>query len=282
MKEQQPAGPAQDYITAATPRAWASGVPVFCAHDQIVPIGEIRPNPKNPNHHPPEQIKLLAYVIRMQGWRAPITVSTRSGLIVRGHGRLEAALLDDLEEVPVDFQEYGSEAEEMADLVADNRIAELSEIDRRQLADAFADIDTGEIPFLLSGYTEEEYQQIVTAFSEASHEEEPEEDQPAGEEPGAQAPVTRAGDVWLLGARAAQESEEAVKGILSRTSKRAAVVIVEIDPEQADATVEQYIQRIGRKSIRCIRGGQDLARAEFEEIFDRAEEAASAEGGGRE
>lgn len=192
MREQQPAEPVQEYITTATPRAWASGVPVFCAHDKVMPIGELRPNPKNPNHHPPEQIKLLAYVIRTQGWRAPITVSTRSGLIVRGQGRLEAALLDDLEEVPVDFQEYGSEAEEMADLVADNRIAELSDIDNRKLADAFAEIDTGEIPFLLSGYTEEQYQQIVTALSEAIHDEEPQEE-PAEEDAGA--PVTQAGDV---------------------------------------------------------------------------------------
>lgn len=270
----------QEYITAATPRAWASGVPVFCAHDKVIPIGELRPNPKNPNHHPPEQIKLLAYVIRTQGWRAPITVSTRSGLIVRGHGRLEAALLDDLEEVPVDFQEYGSEAEEMADLVADNRIAELSDIDNRKLADAFADIDTGEIPFLLSGYTEEQYQQIVTALSEAKHDEElPEE--PAQEETGA--PVTQAGDVWLLGAKATQASEEVVKGILSRTSKRAAVIIVEIAPEQADATVERYIRQAGKKSIRCIRGGQELARSEFEGIFDRADqEADDVEGGGWE
>lgn len=280
MREQQPAEPVQEYITTATPRAWASGVPVFCAHDKVMPIGELRPNPKNPNHHPPEQIKLLAYVIRTQGWRAPITVSTRSGLIVRGHGRLEAALLDDLEEVPVDFQEYGSEAEEMADLVADNRIAELSDIDNRKLADAFAEIDTGEIPFLLSGYTEEQYQQIVTALSEAIHDEEPQEE-PAEEDAGA--PVTQVGDVWLLGAKATQASEETMKGILSRTSKRAAVVIVEIEPAQADATVARYIREAGKKLIRCIRGGQELARSKFEGIFERAaQEAADAEGGGRE
>lgn len=199
---------------------------------------------------------------------------------MRGQGRLEAALLDDLEEVPVDFQEYGSEAEEMADLVADNRIAELSDIDNRKLADAFAEIDTGEIPFLLSGYTEEQYQQIVTALSEAIHDEEPQEE-PAEENAGA--PVTQAGDVWLLGAKATQASEETMKGILSRTSKRAAVVIVEIEPAQADATVARYIREAGKKLIRCIRGGQELARSKFEGIFERAaQEAADAEGGGRE
>ena len=58
--------------------------------------------------------------------------------------------------MPVDYQNYTNEAEEYADLVADNRIAELAEIDNKLLADIFADIDTGEIPMELTGYTDKE------------------------------------------------------------------------------------------------------------------------------
>ena len=170
-KPKPQAGPdPAEYATAAEPKAYAGGVPVFCAHDAIVPVKDLQPNPKNPNTHPPEQIKLLASIIRATGWREPITVSTRSGYIVKGHGRLMAAQLDDLTEAPVDYQNYASEAEEMADLTADNRIAELATIDNKLLAEVFADIDTGEIPFMLSGYTEEDYGNIVTALSEAVHE----------------------------------------------------------------------------------------------------------------
>lgn len=185
-----------DYTTTAEPKAWADGVPVFCAHDAIVKVKDMKPNPKNPNQHPPEQIKLLASVIRATGWRGPITVSKRSGLIVRGHGRLLAAQLDDLSEVPVDYQDYASEAEEMADLVADNRIAELSDINNKLLAEVFADIDTGEIPFMLSGYTEEEYGNIVAALSEAIRNDLKEPD--AVIEPPTK-PITQRGDLWLLG-----------------------------------------------------------------------------------
>lgn len=53
-----------EYTTAAQPKAYADGVPVFCAHDAIIPLKDLRPNPKNPNQHPPEQIKLLASIIR--------------------------------------------------------------------------------------------------------------------------------------------------------------------------------------------------------------------------
>lgn len=38
-----------DYKTEAEPKAWADGVPVFCAHDKIVDVAKLVPNPKNPN-----------------------------------------------------------------------------------------------------------------------------------------------------------------------------------------------------------------------------------------
>lgn len=193
------AGPEMvDYTTTATPKAYAGGVPVFCAHDAIVPLKEIQPNPKNPNQHPPEQIKLLASIIRATGWRAPITVSKRSGLVTKGHGRLMAAELEDLTEAPVDYQDYASEAEELADLTADNRIAELATTDNKLLADLFVDIDTGEIPFMLSGYTEEDYGNIVTALSEAVHKQEADGDPDAEIQPPTE-PVTQYGDLWILG-----------------------------------------------------------------------------------
>ena len=188
-----------EYKSEAKPKALAGGVPVFCAHDEIIAIEKLIPNPKNPNKHPDEQIQLLGRIIRQTGWRQPITVSTRSGFIVKGHGRLMAAQLEGLTEAPVDYQNYASEAEEYADLTADNRIAELSEIDQKMLADIFADIDTGEIPMELTGYTENEVESLVTALSEALHKEEltGEDDIPELEE-GSDV-VTQRGDLWILG-----------------------------------------------------------------------------------
>ena len=88
-KPQPQTGPEiEEYSTTATPKAYAGSVPVFCAHDAIVPLKDLRPNPKNPNQHPPEQIKLLASIIRATGWRAPITVSKRSGLVTKGYGNV--------------------------------------------------------------------------------------------------------------------------------------------------------------------------------------------------
>ena len=111
-----------NYQTAAEARATAGKVPVFCAFDSLIDPKTLVGNPRNPNHHPAEQIALLAQIIQAQGWRAPITVSNQSGFVVRGHGRLAAALLFGAETVPVDYQNYSNEAEEWADLIADNSV----------------------------------------------------------------------------------------------------------------------------------------------------------------
>lgn len=143
----------------------AGKIPVYCAFDEIVKIDDVKPNPKNPNQHPEEQIELLAKIIQAQGWRAPVTVSTLSGLVVRGHGRLMAAIHAGLTYVPVDFQDYTSEDEELADLLADNRIAELSGIDNKMLAELFSEFDADVIDLSLTGYTLEDIENITAAIN---------------------------------------------------------------------------------------------------------------------
>jgi hypothetical protein len=176
----------------------ASGIPVHCAHDEIVDVDALVPNPRNPNRHSDEQIRLLSKIIRHQGWRAPITISNRSGFIVRGHGRLAAAKLLGVDLVPVDRQDYATEAEEWADLIADNRLSELSEMDNPTLAELLQELDSGMLQVLgadmeITGFTEAALAELMAQFEP---EEEPQEvDAP---EPPAQ-PVTRPGDLWLLG-----------------------------------------------------------------------------------
>ena len=75
-----------------SPRAMIGSIPVYCAHDEIVDIAKVVPNPQNPNQHPKKQLELLMQIIKESGWRNAITVSTRSGMIVKGHGRYAAAL----------------------------------------------------------------------------------------------------------------------------------------------------------------------------------------------
>mgnify|MGYP000037400807 FL=1 len=186
----------KDYKSEAKPKATAGGVPVFCAHDAIVATEKLVPNPKNPNKHPADQVVLLGRIIEATGWRQPITVSNRSGFIVKGHGRLMAAQAAGLTAVPVDYQEYANEAEEYADLVADNRLAELSEIDNALLADIFKDIDTDAIPAELTGYTPEEFADIAAALADNLAAPKADPDTVPDEAPTI---VTKPGDIWIIG-----------------------------------------------------------------------------------
>src|SRR5271166_3017180 len=102
---------------------------IRCLYDKLVPISDLRLNPDNRNKHPKDQIKRLAEILEYQGWRYPVKVSKASGFVTSGHGRIEAAKLNEWAEVPVNFQEYESAEQEYADTIADNSIASWSELD---------------------------------------------------------------------------------------------------------------------------------------------------------
>jgi len=138
-------------------------IPVYCAHTALLDPNSLKPNPINPNRHSAHQIQLLASIIQEQGWRNPVTVSRRSGLIVRGHGRLEAALLIGCETIPVDVQDYASEAEELADLLADNRLSELAELDEDDLRRVLKSIGEADPTFdiELTGFMDDEIRKLM-------------------------------------------------------------------------------------------------------------------------
>lgn len=147
---------------------------IKCAYDELRALGKFKAHPKNPNTHSDSQIKLLAKIIEYQGWRNPIVVSVSSGFVVSGHGRLLAAKLLGEESAPVDLQEFDTEADELAHLVADNKIAELAEIDRSILADIIVTLDTGDFDLDLTGFGEFDAEDLMTAAP-------PEDDKLTGE-----------------------------------------------------------------------------------------------------
>jgi hypothetical protein len=108
----------------------ASGIPVHCAHHKIAPLHECILHPQNPNVHPDAQLTIYGAAIVARGWRDSITISLLSGFVVKGNGGVLAARKLGLSEAPVNYQNYASEDEELADLIAHNRIPELSRTDK--------------------------------------------------------------------------------------------------------------------------------------------------------
>jgi len=171
-------------------------IPVHCSCTELVDPAVLVPNPRNPNQHPKKQIELLAKIIKSQGWRTPVTVSNRSGFVVRGHGRLQAALLLRCK-VPVDRQDYSSEADEWADLIADNRIAEFAEIDGDLIAQLLADLGNMDIDMDLTGYSDKQIDNLLADIR--SEKVEDDHFDAVAEAETIIEPIAKNGDVWLLG-----------------------------------------------------------------------------------
>lgn len=148
---------------AKSPKAkgMADGIEVWCSFDQLVPIEDLKPNPRNPNTHPARQIELLAKNIRYFGWRHPITVSKLSGQIVAGHGRLLAAKELGMQIVPVDYQDFAHSNDEMAVLVADNRLAELASLDLNSLEGIIDDLKVEGFNTMLTGFEESDLEGLL-------------------------------------------------------------------------------------------------------------------------
>ena len=106
---------------------------IRCAYDKLVPLKNIKPNPKNPNIHSPEQIKRLAEILKYQGIRKPLIVSNQSGLLITGHGTLEAIKLNGWEKAPVSYQDFEDSDQEYAHMVADNSLASWAQLDLMQI-----------------------------------------------------------------------------------------------------------------------------------------------------
>ena len=204
---------------------------VYCAHSQMVEIEKVIPNPRNPNKHSEKQIALLSKIIAAQGWRAPITVSTRSGFIVRGHGRLLAARKLGLAEVPVDYQAYETEAAEWADLIADNRLSELSETDELLLKDLLQELGTSELDLELTAYTADEIDQMLGSAKEVQ-EDDFDADKALSEIDEAK---TKVGDIYIMGKHR----------LLCGDSTDAAAVEKLMDGQKADIAVTDPPYNVG-------------------------------------
>jgi hypothetical protein len=100
---------------------------------QQIAINQIKPSSRNARKHSAKQIRQLANSMVAFGFTTPLLVSEDNELIA-GHGRYQAAKLLRLAEVPVVIVAGLSPAKRRALAIADNRIAESGDWDRKRLA----------------------------------------------------------------------------------------------------------------------------------------------------
>jgi ParB-like chromosome segregation protein Spo0J len=85
-------------------------------------IGDLIPDPRNARTHPKRQIEQIRASIEAFGFTNPV-LTDPEGHIIAGHGRLQAARLMGLAELPVITLAGLSESQKRALRIADNKIA---------------------------------------------------------------------------------------------------------------------------------------------------------------
>lgn len=135
---------------------------------QIEPlsIDLLKPYAANARTHSAKQIKQIAQSIERFGFNNPVLIDD-DGMVIAGHGRLEAAKLLKMTTVPCVRLSHLSKDEQRAYILADNRLAEkagwdneILAIELKQLAELGFDVDlTGfepaEVDLIIEGVGDE-------------------------------------------------------------------------------------------------------------------------------
>jgi DNA modification methylase len=154
------------------------------------PLAELIPYAKNARTHSDAQVAQIAGSIREFGWTNPILVDGRNG-VVAGHGRLLAARKLNMDRVPVIELSGLTDAQRRAYVLADNKLALNAGWDEALLAAEVADLVALGVDLELAGFDAGEVEALLAGEDGPSSPDE------APEVPAT--PVTRSGDLWLLG-----------------------------------------------------------------------------------
>ena len=160
------------------------------------PIESLIPYAKNARTHSDEQVTQIASSIREFGFNSPILVDGHRG-VVSGHARILAARKLEMLEVPVIELAHLTETQKRAFILAENKLAERSGWDSELLSLELADLQVAGFDLGLTGFDDAEIQSMLAADTDTG-----------GHEPGdvadelpvpPAAPVSRGGDVWIIG-----------------------------------------------------------------------------------
>jgi DNA modification methylase len=164
---------------------------------ESIPLDRVLPYAANARTHPDEQVAQIAASIAEFGFNVPVLLDD-AGVLIAGHGRVLAARRLGLDAVPAIRLGHLTEAQARAYRIADNQIALNSGWDETLLAEELRALQADDMDLSLLGFDQETLDRLLddTSFEENEAAAEA-ADQPAPEPP--VVPVTRPGNLWLLG-----------------------------------------------------------------------------------
>lgn len=189
------------------------------------PTAKLLPYARNARTHSEEQVAQIAASIAEFGFTNPILAGS-DGIIVAGHGRLAAAQKLGLEIVPVVVLDHLTPTQRRALVIADNRIAENAGWDLDVLRIELEALQLEDFDLDITGFDADALAELI-AGDEPDNEGQTDED--AVPEV-AETPISRPGDVWIMGQHRLLCSDATVAESYDRLMQGGAADMVFTDP----------------------------------------------------
>ena len=159
---------------------------------ELVSIEKLIPYARNSRTHSDVQIAQIAASIKEFGFLSPLVIS-QDNTILCGHGRFYAAQKLGIKELPCVREEYLTEEQRRAFVIADNRLAMNAGWDEEMLAVEIADLQGADFDVSLLGFDDKELNFLLDGDSDVQEDDfdvDAELEKPC---------FSKLGDVWHLG-----------------------------------------------------------------------------------
>jgi ParB-like chromosome segregation protein Spo0J len=156
---------------------------------------QLKQRPRNPRTHTPRQIKQIAASIKEFGFISPVLVDGSDGIIA-GHGRVEAAKLIGMNDVPTVRVDHLTTAQIRAYVIADNKLAENAGWDRELLSLELQELSVDlNFDVTITGFETAEIDLLIRELGDET----PDEADQVPEIDRSVPAVSRVGDRWNIG-----------------------------------------------------------------------------------
>jgi DNA modification methylase len=228
---------------------------------------DLPPAHRNARTHSDKQIAQLAASIRTFGFTNPVLIGADDNILA-GHGRVAAAKMLGLTDIPTIRLDHLTESERRAYVIADNRLAELAGWDRALLAVEFQELTQEELGFEIE-ITGFETAEIDLLIEEIGSDQAEAVDQIPAHDPSAPQ-VTRCGDLWILGEHRLMCGNALEPRIHERLAGGEQARAVFIDPPY-NVPIDGHVSGSGRIRHReFAMASGELTEAEFTDFLHRS------------
>ena len=243
----------------------------FTTEIRMRSLGSLTPFDRNARTHSPRQIEKIARSIKAFGFTNPVLIDGKSR-IVAGHGRVAAAKLLGINEVPTICLDHLNETEIRAYVIADNRLAEDAGWDKEILRIEFQHLSALELDFdlTITGFESAEID-IILDEGDISIDDEPisaiDRSKPA---------ATEISDVWTIGPHRLICADALTRGSYRKLLDREKVQLVFTDPPY-NVAIPGHVSGLGKVSHENFAmASGEMSSVQFTEFLETIFERLSA------